>query len=115
MWLHDAINPEQVLHHHRSAPGWYGGTGTTPSFIVPAFEFHINEKGILQTLNIVRIAPEMNRCDPNRNSDHPEYALRFPDLMPGSLRYAGDLSGLISSCAAQVLLKRYARRQNEKK
>jgi hypothetical protein len=31
----DAITSEQVIYHHRSAQGWYGGTGTVPSFIVP--------------------------------------------------------------------------------
>ena len=29
----DAITPEQVLRHHRSAQGRHGGTGTVPSFI----------------------------------------------------------------------------------
>jgi hypothetical protein len=29
----DAITPEEVLRHHRSAQGWHGGTGTVPSFI----------------------------------------------------------------------------------
>ena len=33
LWLPDAITPEQVLHHHRSAQGRHGGTGTVPSFI----------------------------------------------------------------------------------
>jgi len=28
-----AITPEQVLRHHRSAQGRYGGTGTVPSYI----------------------------------------------------------------------------------
>ena len=32
----DAITPEQVLCHHRSAQGRYGGTGTVPSVILPA-------------------------------------------------------------------------------
>ena len=32
----DAITPEQVLRQYRSAQGRYGGTGTVPSFIVPA-------------------------------------------------------------------------------
>jgi hypothetical protein len=31
--------PEQVIPHHRLALGRYGGTGTVPSFFVPAFCF----------------------------------------------------------------------------
>jgi hypothetical protein len=51
--------------------GGMGGQAHVPSFIVPASWI----SGILQSLNIERIAPEMNGCDLNRNSDHPEYAL----------------------------------------
>jgi len=29
----DAITPVQVLRHHRSAQGRFGGTGTVPSFL----------------------------------------------------------------------------------
>jgi hypothetical protein len=45
----DATTPEQVLRHHRSVQGRYGGTGSCPllhSYQHP--EFHINAKGILQ-------------------------------------------------------------------
>jgi len=50
----DAITPEQVLRHHRSAQGWHGGTGSCPllsSYQHP--EFHIHGKGILQSLENV--------------------------------------------------------------
>ena len=46
----DAITPEQVLRHHRSAQGRHGGTGSCPllhSYQHP--EFHIKGKGILQS------------------------------------------------------------------
>ena len=46
----DAIAPEQVLRHHRSVQGRYGGTGSCPllhSYKHP--EFHIHGKGILQS------------------------------------------------------------------
>jgi hypothetical protein len=46
----DAITPEQVLRHHRSAQGRHGGTGSCPllhSYQHP--EFHIHGKGILQS------------------------------------------------------------------
>jgi hypothetical protein len=46
----DAITPEQVLRHPRSAQGRNGGTGTVPSFIVPASWISYQRKGILQTL-----------------------------------------------------------------
>jgi len=52
LWLPDAITPEQVLRHHRSAQGRYGGTGTVPSFIVPARCFQIMAKGIQQSQKI---------------------------------------------------------------
>ena len=45
--LPDAINPEQVLCHHRQAQGRYGGRHVA-SVIVQHPEFHINGKGILQ-------------------------------------------------------------------
>ena len=44
LWLPDAITPEQVLRHHRSAQGWYGGTGTVPSVIIPALLISLPEK-----------------------------------------------------------------------
>ena len=47
---HDVITPEQVLRHHRSAQGRYGGTGSCP--LIHSYqhlEFHINGKGILQS------------------------------------------------------------------
>jgi hypothetical protein len=31
----NAIDGELVIRHHRSAQGWYGGTGTVPSIIIP--------------------------------------------------------------------------------
>ena len=51
----DAITPEQVLRHHRSAQGRHGGTGSCPLLhSYQHLEFHINGKGILQSLNSVK-------------------------------------------------------------
>ena len=47
----DAITPEQVLRHHRSAQERYGGTGSClllHSYLYP--EFHIHGKGIPESL-----------------------------------------------------------------
>jgi hypothetical protein len=30
LWLPLCDNPKQIIHHHRSAQGWYGGTGIDP-------------------------------------------------------------------------------------
>ena len=46
----DAITPEQVLRHHRSAQGRDRGTGNVPYKSYHYFIFHIIEKGILQSL-----------------------------------------------------------------
>jgi len=56
----DAINPEQVLRHHRSAQGRHGGTGSCPPLHL---EFHIKGKGILQSLNSVET---IHRKNPER-------------------------------------------------
>ena len=48
----DAITPEQVIWSHRSAQGWYGGTGTVPSFIEPVLCISFIAKQILQSLFI---------------------------------------------------------------
>ena len=48
--LPDAITPEQVLRHHRSAQGRYGGQALSLTTSYQYFIFHIIEKGILQSL-----------------------------------------------------------------
>jgi hypothetical protein len=40
----NAIDPELVLRHHRSAQGRYGGTGTVPSFIIPVLRISYHSK-----------------------------------------------------------------------
>ena len=51
-----AIEPELVIHPHRSVQVRHGGTGTVPSFICTTIlNFHINGKGILQSRNFCRI------------------------------------------------------------
>jgi hypothetical protein len=55
LWLPDAITPEQVLRHHRQAQGRYEGTGTVPSFIVPASWISYQRKGLLQSLKNKKI------------------------------------------------------------
>jgi hypothetical protein len=53
----DAITPEPVPRHHRSAQGRHGGTGTCPllhSYRHP--EFHINVKGILQSQKLKKLS-----------------------------------------------------------
>jgi hypothetical protein len=56
----DAITPEQVLRHHRSAQGRDRGTGTVPYSSYQYFVFHIIEKGILQSLFHGNSYPEIN-------------------------------------------------------
>ena len=47
---YDAITPEQVLRHHRSAQGRHGETGSCPLlYLYQHPEFHIHGKGILQS------------------------------------------------------------------
>ena len=46
----NAITPEQVLRHHRSAQGRHGGTGSCPLLhSYQHLEFHLKGKGILQS------------------------------------------------------------------
>ena len=60
-----AITPEQVLRHHRSAQGRHGGTGTVPLLhSYQHLEFHINGKGILQSL-FLKNACESERWEKN--------------------------------------------------
>jgi hypothetical protein len=62
LWLPHAITPEQVLRPHRSAQGWHGGTGSCPplhSYQHPGF--HINGKGILQSLKLKNFPPAVAR------------------------------------------------------
>ena len=50
----DAITPEQVLRHHRSAQGRYGGTGSCP--LLPLYqhpEFHMHGKEFYRVKIIV--------------------------------------------------------------
>jgi len=42
----NAINPEQVIRHHRSAQGRYGGTGNVPSFIISVLRISYHSKNI---------------------------------------------------------------------
>jgi|APFre7841882724_1041349.scaffolds.fasta_scaffold58346_2 hypothetical protein len=55
----DTINPEEILRHHRSVRGRYGGTGTVPSFIVPArlefsrADYHIVHKNHIYSKHVM--------------------------------------------------------------